>query len=202
MPRMPSDLIGAFHILFTGREKTMEKVNSASCFHGLFSLTDFYSKHSKALHGITEMSRATRLMDLYILQSPASWSASHLFFTSFSASPFSHPSIHLSHQSIHPTIKCLLSTYQLPGIVQFSSVQSVVSNPLQPHGLQHTRPPCPSPTHRVYSNSCPLSRWCHPTISSSVIPFSSCLQYLSQHQGLFKWVSSSNQVDKVLEFQL
>ena len=61
----------------------------------------------------------------------------------------------------------------------FSSVQfsrSVVSNSSQPHGPQHTRPPCPSPTPRVYSNSCPLSRWCHPTISSSVIPFSSCLQ--------------------------
>ena len=52
----------------------------------------------------------------------------------------------------------------------------VVSDSLQPHGLQHTRPPCPSPTPRVYSNSCPLSRWCHPTISSSVVPFSSCLQ--------------------------
>ena len=48
-------------------------------------------------------------------------------------------------------------------------------NSLHPHGLQHTRPPCPSPTPRVYSNSCPLSRWCHPSISSSVIPFSSCL---------------------------
>ena len=47
---------------------------------------------------------------------------------------------------------------------------------LWPHGLQHTRPPCPSLTPRVYSNSCPLCRWCHPTISSSVIPFSSCLQ--------------------------
>ena len=58
--------------------------------------------------------------------------------------------------------------------VQFSC--SVVSNSLQPHGLQHTRPPCPLPTPRVYSNSCPLSWWCHPTISSSVIPFSSCLQ--------------------------
>ena len=61
----------------------------------------------------------------------------------------------------------------------YSSVQfshSVVSNSLRPHGLQHTRPPCPSPTPRVYWNSCPLSRWCHPTISSSVIPFSSCLQ--------------------------
>ena len=47
---------------------------------------------------------------------------------------------------------------------------------LWPHGLQHARLPCPSPTPRAYSNSCPLSRWCHPTISSSVIPFSSCLQ--------------------------
>ena len=58
--------------------------------------------------------------------------------------------------------------------VQFSC--SVVSDSLRPHGLQHTRPPCPSPTPRVYSNSCPLSRWCHPTMSSSVVPFSSCPQ--------------------------
>ena len=53
---------------------------------------------------------------------------------------------------------------------------SVMSNSLWPHVLQHARPPCPSPTPRVYSNSCPLSRWCHPTISSSLVPFSSCLQ--------------------------
>ena len=58
--------------------------------------------------------------------------------------------------------------------VHFS--RSVVSNSLRPCGLQHTRPPYPSPTPEVYSNSCPLSQWCHPTISSSVIPFSSCLQ--------------------------
>ena len=59
--------------------------------------------------------------------------------------------------------------------VQFSSVaQSYLT--LQPHGLQHARPPCPSPTPRIYPNLCPLSRWCHPTISSSVIPFSSSLQ--------------------------
>ena len=52
-----------------------------------------------------------------------------------------------------------------------------MSDSLWPHGLQHARPPCPSPTPRVYSNSCPLSRWCqNPTISSSVVPFSSCLQ--------------------------
>ena len=51
-----------------------------------------------------------------------------------------------------------------------------MSESLRPHGLQHARPPCPSPTSRVYSNSCPLSRWCHSTISSSVIPLSSHLQ--------------------------
>ena len=58
--------------------------------------------------------------------------------------------------------------------VQFS--HSVVSDSLWPHGLQHARPPCPSPTPGAYSNSCPLSQWCHPAISSSVIPFSSHLQ--------------------------
>ena len=60
----------------------------------------------------------------------------------------------------------------------FNSVQfshSVMSNSLQHHGVQHARPPCPSPAPGVYSNLCPLSQWCHPTISSSVIPFSSCL---------------------------
>ena len=51
-----------------------------------------------------------------------------------------------------------------------------MSDSLLPHGPQHTRPPCPSPTPGVYPDSCPLSRWCHPTISSSVVPFSSCLQ--------------------------
>ena len=58
--------------------------------------------------------------------------------------------------------------------MQFS--HSVVSNSLQPHVLQHTRPPYPSSTTGAYSNSCPLSWWCHPIISSSVVPFSSCLQ--------------------------
>ena len=60
-----------------------------------------------------------------------------------------------------------------PSSVQFS--YSVMSDSLRPHESQHARPPCPSPTPRACSNSCPLSRWCHPTISSSVIPFSSCL---------------------------
>ena len=89
-----------------------------------------------------------------------------------------------------------LNTYSVPSIVlvigrsllhnatkiankSFSSVQfscSVVSDSLQPHGLQHARPPYLSPIPGVYSDSCPLSRWCHPTISSSVIPFFSCPQ--------------------------
>ena len=60
--------------------------------------------------------------------------------------------------------------YSCTQSVQLS--RSVVSNSLRPHGLQHARPPCPSPTPGVYSNSCPLSHWCHPVISSSVIPFS------------------------------
>ena len=60
--------------------------------------------------------------------------------------------------------------------LQFS--HSVVSDSLRPHESQHARPPCPSPTPGVHSDSCPLSWWCHPTISSSVVPFSSCLQSL------------------------
>ena len=64
--------------------------------------------------------------------------------------------------------------YSIKQSVQFS--RSVVSNSLWPHELQNARPPCPSPTPGVYSNSCPMSQWCHPTISSSVVPFSSCLQ--------------------------
>ena len=65
--------------------------------------------------------------------------------------------------------------------LQLSSVwfsRSVVSHSLRPHESPHTRPPCPSPTPGVYSNSCALNRWCHPVISSSVIPFSSCPQSL------------------------
>ena len=63
-----------------------------------------------------------------------------------------------------------------PQSVQFSC--SFVSDSSWPHGLQHARPPCPSPTPGVHPNSCPLSQWCHPAISSSVIPFSSCPQSL------------------------
>ena len=89
-------------------------------------------------------------------------------------------------------------------IQMFSSVQlnrSVVSDSLWPHEMQHTRPPCPSPTPRVYSNSCPSSRWCHPATSSCLSPSPPALN-LSQHQGLFEWVNSWHEVAKGLEFQL
>ena len=84
----------------------------------------------------------------------------------------------------------------------FSSVQfsrSVMSDSLQPHESQHARPPCPSPTPRVHPNSCPSSRWCHPTISSSVAPFSSCSQSLPasgsfQMSQLFEWGGQSTGV--------
>ena len=74
-----------------------------------------------------------------------------------------------------------------------------MSDSLQPHKLQHARPPCPSPTPRVHSNSCPSSRWCHPTISFSVVPFSSCLQSLSASGSfsvsqLFAWGGQSTGV--------
>ena len=79
--------------------------------------------------------------------------------------------------------RCLL------GLLLLLLSYSVMSDSLQPHGLQHARLPCPSPSPCVFSHSCPLHGWCHPDISPSVIPFSSCLQsFLSS--GLFQWVSS------------
>ena len=85
-------------------------------------------------------------------------------------------------------------------------IVAVVQSPAQvqlfvSHGLQHVRLPCPSPCPVVCPSSCPLNQWCHPTISSSVTPFSSAIS-LSQHQGLFQWVSCSYQVVKVLELQI
>ena len=76
-----------------------------------------------------------------------------------------------------------------------------MSDSLWPHGLQQARLLCPSPTPRAWSNSCPLSQWCHPTISSSSSPFPPAFN-LPQHQSLFQGVSSSHQVDSVLAFQL
>ena len=90
--------------------------------------------------------------------------------------------------------------------VQFSSVQfsrSVMSDSLWPHELQHTRPPCPSPTTGVHSNSCPSSQWCHPAISSSVVPFSSCPASESFPMSqLFAWGGQSTRVSALASFLL
>ena len=93
-------------------------------------------------------------------------------------------------------------------ILQFSSVQfshSVMSDSLQLHESQHARPPCPSPTPRVHSNSRPSSQWCHPAISSSVVPLSSCPQSLPASESfrisqLFAWGGQSTGVSALASF--
>ena len=89
--------------------------------------------------------------------------------------------------------------------VQFSSFHSVVSNSLQPHESQHARPPCLSPTPGVYPNPCPSSLWCHPAISSSVIPFSFCPQSFPALESfpmsqLFTWDGQSIGVSALASF--
>ena len=97
--------------------------------------------------------------------------------------------------------------------VQFS--RSVVSDSLRSHGLQHARLPCPSTTPGTYSNSCPLNWWCHPTILSSVVPFSSCLQSFPASESFpmsqlfawgeltfFQWVNSSNEYSGLISFRI
>ena len=90
------------------------------------------------------------------------------------------PALPVLHLYPHPKRQLHQVTYLCTGWISFMLLLLfscwVVSNSLQAHGLQHARPPCPSPTPRAYSNSCPLSQWCHPTILSSVVPFSSHLQ--------------------------
>ena len=105
---------------------------------------------------------------------------SHLCWMPYSSSsPLSRVLVHLKGQlkpsSVWASRLCFPQLLPSTHSVQFSSVSQSCPT-LRPHGLQHARPPCPSPAPGVYSNSCPLSRWCHPTISSSVISFSSCLK--------------------------
>ena len=96
----------------------------------------------------------------------------------------------------------------IPSWCPFSSVQfsrSVVSDSLRPHESQHARPPCPSPAPGVHPNSCPSSQWCHPAISSSVIPFSSCPQSLPASESfpmsqLFTWGGQSTRVSALASF--
>jgi len=93
-------------------------------------------------------------------------------------------------------------------VIRFSSVQfscTVMSDSLRPHELHHARPPCPSPTPGVHSNACPSSQWCHPAISSSVVPFSSCPQSLPVSESFprsqfFTWGGQSTGVSALASF--
>ena len=100
-----------------------------------------------------------------------------------------------------PKPVCLV--YNSSASVQFS--HSVMSDSLRPHESQHSRPSCPSPTPRVHSNSCRSSRWCHSAISSSIIPFSSCPQYLPASKSfpmsqLLTWGGQSTGVSALASF--
>ena len=113
-----------------------------------------------------------------------------LSYDQLSATPWT-----VAHQA---PLSMEFSRQEYQGGLLFS--HSVMSSSLWPHGLQHARLPCPSLSSGVCSNSCPLTRWCHPTISHSVVPFSSCLQSFSE-SGSFpmSWLFES--VAKVLELQ-
>ena len=104
---------------------------------------------------------------------------------------------------LFPCIDSVIATYYCYSVGWFSC--SVVSNYLWPHESQHARPPCPSPTPRVHSDSHPLSQWCHPVISSSVISFSSCHQSLPASESfpmsqLFTWGGQSTRVSALASF--
>ena len=127
-----------------------------------------------------------------------------------------------SYQFPSPTAILCFYILTFPNHKLLSSVQfscSFVSDSLPPHGLQHARPPCPSPTPGTYSNSCPLSQWCHPTISSSVISCSSRLQSIFPSIRVFsnesvlciRWpkywsfsfsISLSNEYSRLISFRM
>ena len=131
-------------------------------------------------------------------------------FTCFNAILPNHPTLALSHRVQKTVLYMCVSFAVSPIGLSFSSVQfshSVVSSSLWPHESQHARPLCPSPTPRVHSSSCPSSQWCHPAISSSVIPFSSCLQSLPASESfimsqLFAWGGQSTGVSALASLSL
>ena len=135
-----------------------------TCSTSTLSLTSHFlalplsSYHSRLTHKPRFHHRSLHLLSP-ACNSLCSIRATWLLFTSLN-SPKSHPMTGIIFHFIESESKSC----------------SVLSDSLWPHESQHARPPCPSPTPGVYPNSCPLSRWCHPTISSSVVPFSSCLQ--------------------------
>ena len=130
-----------------------------------------------------------------ILQNIMAWIAVTKFSQSFLLPQVDLWNTPILYMFVHV---CFISKLVLHS-VRFS--HPVVSSSLRHHESQHIRPPCPSPSPGVHSDSCPSSRWCHPAISSSVIPFSSCPQSLPASES-FPISYSSHEVAKVLEFQL
>ena len=132
---------------------------------------------SSDLHWYSHLSHATRALG-FTLRGPSTGFYYRTWHAPGSDTPSSRPSSRSLRQELEFRYVVwdshILSWGPLVISVQFTRL--VAFDSLRTHGLQHIRPPCLSPTPRAYSNSCPLSWWCHPTISSSVVPFSSCLQ--------------------------
>ena len=161
-------------------------MDRGACRTTVHGITESWTRLTLVLHTVLYM---YKIICFQPLQNIA-WCA-HITFYLFI---FLKMNITLSLVSLHH--KWYYSKYLISS-VQFS--RSVMSNSLRPHEPQHARPSCPSPTPRVYPNSCPLSWWCHPTISSSVIPFSSCPQSFPasgsfQMSQLFAWGGQSTGV--------
>ena len=143
------------------------------------------------------------LQGLFPGMEPVSLASPALVGRFFTTEPLGKPPTVLL-QSKQLVVDCFLIII----LLQFSSVQfsnSVVSDSLRPHESQHTRPPCPSPSPGVRSNSRPSSQWCHPAISSSVVPFSSCPQCLPESESfpmskLFAWSAQSSGVSALVSF--
>ena len=128
------------------------------------------------------------------------WKLNYLVYLMSVTTSFINFTMKYQDISIFPIMFALILCC-FESLVQFSS--SVVSDCLWPHESQHARPPCPSPTPGVYPNPCPSSQWCHPAISSSVIPFSSCPQSLPASGSfpvsqLFAWGGQSIGVLRVI----
>ena len=189
------------HLIFQRRMTSFKEYNSGPlCITGMIS-PDYQGEVKLLLHNGSAAAAAKSLQSCLTLCDPRdgsppgcptriphpwdSWkwkvkvkslSCVQLLATPWTAAYQAPPSMGFSRQEYWSGLP-LPSPSQWFSSVQFSC--SVVFTSLEPNGLQHTRPPCPSPTPRVYPNPSPLSQWCHPTISSSVVPFPSCLKSFS-----------------------
>ena len=142
---------------------------------------------------VLNLSETLVYVSLYIKNSCA-WNLCMHMFKKYMLKTYIHMYAH-----VFKTITQMFVGFPKRMFIRICSVQfshSVMSDSLRPHELQHARPPCPSPTPRVHPNSCPLSQWCHPAISSSVVPFSSCPQSLLASESfpmsqLFAWGGQS-----------